>query len=325
MSMKVVITKAVPEDLVAECLGDLTVVQGPSEAEWTLEEAAPHLADCDGMVTWGFIPVNAALLERAPRLKVVANIAVGYDNLDLAALSARRVWACNVPTAFAVPTAEVALGLIIAVMRRIGEGERYVRAGAWRAANPGRFDGPTLAGKTLGLIGFGNIAQAVARRAKAFEMRMIYYSRRRAAADIETALAVDYSSLDDLLRTADVVSLHVPLTEETRHLINAQALALMKPTAYLINTARGKVVDEAALIAALQAGKLAGAGLDVFEHEPRVPEELFTMPNVVLTPHLGGAATEARREAQRTALLNVRTALIEGRPLTPINNVSSTG
>jgi lactate dehydrogenase-like 2-hydroxyacid dehydrogenase len=324
--MSVVITKAVPANLVQECLGGThtDVIQGPDGAEWNQEEAKPHLAKCQALVTWGFIRVDDDLLQHAPDLKVVANIAVGYDNLDIEALTRRRIWATNVPTAFAAPTAEVALGLMLSVMRRMSESERYVRAGEWEGAIPGRFDGPSLTGKTLGLIGFGRIGQEVAKRANAFGMKVLYYRRSRAAQEVEHQYGASLAPLDHLLEHADVVSLHVPLTDSTRHLIGGATLRRMKPTAYLINTSRGKVVDEQALIEALKEKVIAGAGLDVFEQEPEVPTELLELPNVVMTAHIGGASIEGRREAQRTALQNVHSVLTTGSPLTPINHVAST-
>jgi glyoxylate reductase len=316
---RVVITKAVPDDLVLEVLVGIEVTQGPAGTAWGAAEVRPHLTDCEALVTWGFLRVDEALLDDAPRLRIVANVAVGYDNLDVAALERRGIWATNTPTDFAVPTAEVALGLMISVMRRIAEGERYVRAGAWQAPVPGRFDGPSLAGKRLGLVGFGAIAREVAVRARAFGMDVTYHARRRAPGEVERALGATWLPFDDLLATADVLSLHVPLTDQTRHLIDAAALARMKPSAYLVNTARGKVVDEAALIRALRDGGLAGAGLDVFEGEPEVPGALLELPNVAIAPHLGGASIEGRRAAQRTALANVLAVLRDGDPLTPVN------
>lgn len=322
---EVVITKAVPADLVAEVLAGVDVVQGPTGTEWTLEQTAPHLTDCRGLVTWGFLRVDGALLDRAPALQVVANVAVGYDNLDVPELTRRGIWATNTPTDFAAPTAEVAIGLMISAMRRIAEGERYIRAGTWLSPNPGRFDGPSLAGKTLGLVGFGTIAREVARRASAFGMRIVYHARNRAPEAVESELDAKRLPLNELLTVADVVSLHVPLTEQTERMIDARALASMKPSAYLINTARGKVVDEAALIDALASGRLAGAGLDVFADEPRIPEALLSLPNVAVAPHLGGASVEGRRAAQATALSNVRSVLRGGAPHTPVNRVSAEG
>lgn len=319
--MRVVITREVPADLVAQELGDHEVLQGPAGVGFDDAALRAVLPRADALVTWGFVRVDATILDLAPRLRIVANIAAGTDNLDLAELERRAVWATNVPDAFATPTAEVAMALMLAVMRRVSEGERFVRSGAWHASEPGRFDGFTLEGKQLGLVGFGRIARAVARRAGAFGMHVVYHARSEAPADVARSLAAEGMPLDSLLASSDVVSLHVPLTPATHHLIGAKELARMKPGAVLINTARGKVVDEVALVAALEAGRLGGAGLDVFHEEPSVPEALLELPNVTVTPHLGGATREARREAQRHALRNVRAVLEGNAPLSPLHRL----
>jgi len=321
--MKVVITRAVPNDLVEDELAGYRVTQGPPGIGFSQEALLPVLGDADALVTWGFIRVDAALLDLAPDLKIVANISAGTDNLDIPELTRRGVWATNVPDAFTVATAEVTMALMLSVMRRVTEGERFVRAGQWHASEPGRFDGVTLQGKRLGLIGFGRIAKEVAKRAAAFGMGVGYFARHREAQDVEEALGVSYRPFEILLGESDVVSLHVPHTEMTHHLIGADQLAAMKPTAYLVNTARGKVVDEQALMAALDQGDIAGAGLDVFYNEPSVPEPLMRLPNVAVTPHLGGATREARREAQRLALTNVRLALRGEQPPTPLRTLGN--
>ncbi|MGH2561577.1 MAG: 2-hydroxyacid dehydrogenase [Thermomicrobiales bacterium] len=272
--------------------------------------------EADAILNQGEVRVDAGLLEQAPRLRIVANIARGFDNLDLDAMTRRGVWATNVPDAFTAPTAEVALGLMLMVMRRLAEGDRSVRAGSWASFDPGRWDGHTLVGKTLGLIGFGLIGQAVAERARAFGMSVLYHQRRR----IDASGAV-WASLDDLLARADVVSLHVPATPETYHLIDKDAFASMRPGAVLINTARGSVVDEQALVAALQSGRLGGAGLDVAEQEPRIDPVLRTMDNVVITPHLGGGTVESRLAARQHAIANVAAVLRGERPLSPLNEL----
>lgn len=316
--MSVVITRAVPADLVAEELPGRDVVQGPAGVGFAAADLHAQLPAAEALVTWGFVRVDAALLDLAPRLRVVANIAAGTDNLDVPELARRGIWATNVPDAFAVATAEVTMALMLSTMRRISEGERYVRGGLWHASEPGRFDGATLLGKRLGLVGFGRIAREVARRAGAFGMEVAYHARHRAAPETEAELHAAYLPLGELLAASDVVSLHVPLTPDTHHLIGSEELAAMKPSAYLVNTARGKVVDEAALIAALEAGAIAGAGLDVFHEEPSVPDTLLRLPNVAVAPHVGGATREARREAQRHALRNARLVLDGEPPLSPL-------
>lgn len=321
--MTVVITKMMPEALVAQELPGVDVVQGPDGRAWSREQVIPHLAHAEALITWGFLKVDDELLSHAPNLKVVANAAAGVNNLDVPALDRHGVWATNVPDAFAVPTAEVAIGLMVSLMRRISEGERYLRAGEWKEIEPGRFDGVSLAGKRLGLVGFGRIAREVARRATAFGMEVLYTRRGGVEGDVSDDGNATYRSLDELLETADVVSLHTPLTEETHQLIDASRFAKMKPTAFLINTARGKVVDQDALIDALASGRLAGAGLDVFADEPRVPARLLALDNVVVTPHLGGASVESRRESYRQALENVRLVLEGREPRSPVNRGKS--
>lgn len=316
---RILITKAVPPEMLEELLAGHEVVQGPSGAEWMPEDAAPHLPGAEAMVTWGYIRVDGALVENAAELAIVANIAVGTDNLDLEALAQRGIWATNTPNAFVVPTAEVALALILGVLRRTSDAERYLRAGRWRRAEPGRWDGRTLAGKVLGLVGFGRIGQETGRLALAFGMRIIYHSRRRAPAEVEAALRAKWTTLEELAARADVISLHTPLTSETRHLIDERIFRLLRPQAILVNTARGRVVDQDALVRALQEGRLAGAGLDVFADEPAVPGELMELPNVVLLPHIGGAATEARAASVRHALENVALVLAGRPPLSPVN------
>lgn len=316
---RIVITKAVPRELVDELLAGHDVVQGPDGAEWMPEDASPHLAGAEAMVTWGYIRVDGALVDNAPDLAIVANIAVGADNLDRDALADRGIWATNTPEAFAVPTAEVALALMLGVLRRTSDAERYLRAGHWQRAEPGRWDGRTLAGKVLGLVGFGQIGQETARRALAFGMRILYHSRRQVPAEIERAHQAEWTTLEDLAARADVISLHTPLTPETRHLIDDRILRLARPRAVLINTARGRVVDQDALIRALREGRLAGAGLDVFADEPAVPAALLELPNVMLLPHVGGAAIEARAAAFRHALENVVEVLAGRPPLSPVN------
>lgn len=256
--------------------------------------------------------VDDELLGAAgPALRIVANVSVGYDNLDIPALASRGVIATNTPGVLVDATADLALGLLLGVTRRLAEGDRLVRSGApWSF----RFDfmlGSGLRGKQLGVVGLGQIGQAMADRCRALGMTAAHAGRR----EVEGSTLLP---LDELLATSDVVSLHCPLTPQTRHLIDAAALARMKPTAVLINTARGAVVDEAALVEALRAGTIAGAGLDVYEDEPRVHPGLLELDTVMLTPHLGSATVETRRAMADLAVDNV-IAVLDGRaPLTPI-------
>jgi glyoxylate reductase len=255
--------------------------------------------------------VDAAVLDRLPSLRLVANYGVGYDNVDAETCRARGVAGTNPPGVLDAATADLAIALMLAVRRRVVEGHELVREGRWGSSwseNP--FLGRDLSGARLGIVGLGRIGTAVARRAVAFDMHVLFH--RRAHAD-----DAGYRELDDLLREADIVSVHTPLTPETTGLLSAERLALMRDGATLINTARGPIVDEDALVAELVSDRIS-AGLDVFAHEPQVPEALRSLPNVVLTPHIGSATVETRAAMTRVVVDNVL-ALVRGEPLlTPV-------
>ena len=247
-------------------------------------------------------------------LKVIANFGVGYDNIDVDAVRARGVRATNTPNVLTNATAELTVGLMLAAARRVVEGDALVRAGRWSASEGSALLGRELAGATVGLVGFGRIARRVAALLLGFEVRLLAYSRSRGA----DSSGVEFRELEDLLAASEFVSIHVPLTRETRHLIGAHALAMMRPGAILVNTSRGGVVDTAALIDALRSGRLAAAGLDVYEDEPNVPSELRELPNTVLLPHIGSATDSARNAMARLCAENV-IAVIEGRePPAPV-------
>lgn len=302
MRPRVLVTLRIPKSHIVPELFDLADVVFATDPAKSMPyaEVLAAIHDFDAILNQGELSVDAALIAAAPRLKVVANVAIGTDNLDKKALAIRGIRATNAPDAFTEATADVALGLLLATARKLAEGDRYVRTGQWEidGFHPARWEGMLLSGKVLGIVGFGAIGQAVARRAEAFGMRILF---NRSQPDPDPR----YRELDRLIAEADVVSLHTQLTESTRHLIKAERLASMKPGAILINLARGKVVDEAALVAALQSGHLWGAGLDVFENEPAVHPGLLELPNVVLCPHVGGSAVEARRAARMLASENV--------------------
>jgi glyoxylate reductase len=250
-------------------------------------------------------PVDNSLLELLPDLRLVANYGAGYELVDLDACRARGITVTNTPGAVDAPTADLAFALLLAVRRRIVEGDRFVRAGRWESGwAEEELVGEDVSGATLGIVGFGGIGRAVARRAQAFDMRVLYAKRTRLGAEDERALGVEHRPLDDLLAEADVVTLHVPHTRETEHLLDAARLALLRDGACLVNTARGAIVDEDALVRELVSGRIR-AGLDVFVHEPRVPEELLTLPNVVLAPHLGTALPLAREAMTRVLVDNL--------------------
>jgi glyoxylate reductase len=262
----------------------------------------------DAIVCLLGVKIDAALLERAPRLRVVANVAVGYDNIDVPACSARGVIATNTPDVLTEATADCAWALLLAAARRVPEGDRFVRSGKWKQWDWTRLRGADIHGKTLGILGAGRIGQAAGHRAVGFSMQVLYTSRERKLLFEHTTLArrVDFRTL---LRESDFLSIHVPLSKETRHLIGAKQLSMMKPGAILINTSRGPIVDEAALAKALKSGRLASAGLDVFEHEPKIHPALLKLGNVALLPHIGSATDSARRKMVETALRNCIAAL----------------
>ena len=282
------------------------------------DEFLDRLKDKDGLVCLLTERVADDVLRTAPKLRIVANVAVGYDNVDVPACTRRGVAVTNTPGVLDETTADFAWALMMAVARRLVEADQYVRAGNWKGWNFDQFCGTDVWGKTVGIVGFGRIGRAVARRAAGFGMKVIYNSRTRAPQDIEKELHAEYRDLNALLAEADFVTLHVPLNGDTRQMFDAPKLLRMKATAFLINTSRGPVVDEAALVHALESGKIAGAGLDVFEQEPFVHPGL-KRPNVVLAPHLGSASNETRGKMALVAAQNI-VALFQGqRPPNMLN------
>jgi glyoxylate reductase len=279
----------------------------------TQDELIARLQGKQGLVSILTTMVNRAVLEACPELKVVANVAVGYNNIDLDAARERGVIVTNTPDVLTEASADLTWALILGITRRIVEGDRLVRAGGWKGWALDFMLGSDLRGKQLGVIGFGRIGQAVAARASAFGMRVAYQSRKVIGPP-------EYQPMpyDRLIATSDVVTLHCPLTDETRHLIDQKSLARMKRSAYLINAARGPVVDEAALVWALKNRIIAGAALDVYEAEPQVHPDLIGLENVVLAPHLGSATTETRTAMADLAVHNVIAVLTGNPPLTPV-------
>jgi len=265
--------------------------------------------------------VDAELLEAAgPQLRCVANVAVGHDNVDVAAAAERGVVVTNTPGVLDDATADLTLALILTATRRVVEGDRLIRSGRDWGWGMYFMLGSGLQGRLLGIVGLGGIGRRVAQRARAFGMRIAYHSRHPAPADVEAELGAERMPLEGLLAEADVLSLHCPLTPETHHLIGAAELAAMKPSAVLVNAARGPIVDEAALAAALVDGRIAAAGLDVYEHEPQVEPRLLDLGNVVLTPHLGSATVETRAAMAELAARNAISVLSGQGPLTPVTS-----
>jgi len=308
-----VCSAALPIDI-RPILGSGVALHIPPRGSFSRAELAAALREADGLIALLDVAVDAALLDAAPRLRVVANHAVGYDNVDVAAATRRGILVTNTPDVLTDATADFTFALILAAARRLGEGEALARSGAWPGWAPDQLLGQSIAGRTLGVIGFGRIGQAVARRAAGFAMEVVYTSPRAIA--FAGARRVP---LPALLAASDVVTLHCPLTPETRHLIDGAALARMKPTAVLVNTARGPCVDEGALAAALERGTIAGAGLDVFENEPSIHPGLLASRRVVLAPHLGSATLEARGGMARMCAEAVAAVLAGRRPAHLVN------
>jgi lactate dehydrogenase-like 2-hydroxyacid dehydrogenase len=313
---RVLITRRWPEEVERQLAERFDVTFNESDQPLSQAELASAMGEYD--VVCPVVPdkLPATVIEGGQRVKLIANYGVGFEHIDLEAAKARGVAVTNTPGVLTDATADLALTLILMAARRAGEGERQVRAGQWTGGGPTHLNGASLKGKVLGLVGFGRIGIATAQRAHhGLGMRIAYYGRRECLPDVARELdARFHPDLHDLLAASDFVSLHTPGGAETANLIDGRALAAMKRGSYLINTARGGVVDHAALAEALRSGHLAGAGLDVYPAEPKVPEELLDLENVVLLPHLGSATRETRIAMGERALANV-VAWAEGRPL----------
>lgn len=307
----VYVSRRLPDPVMAEFARRFILVGHPADRPATRAELFEAAAVADAMAVTLTDRVDAELLAKAPRLKVVAVYAVGYDNVDVAAASRRGIVVTNTPEVLTEATADLAWALILAVTRRIPEAERMVREGSWEGWAPTQLLGTDVFGKTLGIIGMGRIGCAVAQRATGFRMNVLYHSPYSRGLDQETALHVERVSLPELLRRADIMTIHVLLNESTRGMIGKAEIALIRPTAYLINTARGAIVDETALIEALEQRRLAGAGLDVYPEEPRINPRLLALPNVVLLPHIGSATHEARVKMGLMVLENITAVLAD--------------
>lgn len=309
MKPKILVTREVFDETLAYLAQHCEVDANQEDKPYDAAALARRLADKDGVMCCLTDRIDAALIAASPRLKAVANIAVGYNNIDVAACSARGVMATNTPGVLDDSTADLAWALMLATARRITEVESYIRAGEWTGWRLKQWLGVDVHHATLGIIGMGRIGQAIARRAAGFDMKLIYSNRKRVAPEIEQRLNAEYASRDELLARADFVVLQVPYSAETHHLIGAAELKKMKSTAILINSTRGGVVDDAALIAALKDGTIRGAGLDVFENEPRLNPGFLALKNVVLAPHIGSSTEATRRAMAMTAARNLVAAL----------------
>jgi gluconate 2-dehydrogenase len=297
------------------------VEANPGDAPWSQAELIARLQGKVGAFTTGSERIDATLLAACPQLRICANMAVGYNNFDVDAMNAAGVLATNAPDVLTETTADFGFALLMATARRVCESEHYLRAGLWQQWSYDMFAGAEVHGSTLGIIGMGRIGQGIARRgAHGFGMQVVYHNRSRLDAATEASCKAHFVSKQELLQTADHVVLVVPYSAAAHHTIGAAELALMQPTATLINIARGGIVDDAALAAALREGRIAAAGLDVFEGEPRVHPDLLTVPNVVLTPHIASATVRTRMAMARLAADNLVGYLIQNKPLTPINS-----
>ncbi|MCD6331411.1 MAG: D-glycerate dehydrogenase [Thermoplasmata archaeon] len=304
---KIFITRRLPEGglrLLKEY--ELEIYEG--DAPPSKEEIIEGVKDKDALICLLTDKIDAEVMDSAPNLKIIANYAVGIDNIDVEEATKRGILVTNTPGVLTETVADLAWALLMAIARRIVEGDKFMREGKFKGWAPLLMLGSDVYGKTIGIIGAGRIGSAVARRAKGFNMRILYYSRKRNE-KLEEECNAKYVDLETLLKEADFVSLHTPLTEETYHMIGEKELKMMKPTAYLINTARGKCVDENALVKALKEGWIKGAALDVFENEPAIHHELKKLDNVVLTPHIGSASYETRSKMAVMVAKNVIAAL----------------
>ena len=318
MAKSVFISNILPDEARAMIPSDFRVEYNAGDAPLPKAELVRRLQGKDGLVCHIISTIDDEVLAGAPTLKVVSNVAVGFNNIDVAAARRRGVVVTNTPDVLTETTADFAWALLMGAARRVVEADRFARSGQWTRWQWDLLWGQDVWGKTLGVIGFGRIGRAVARRALGFGMRILYHDAVRADAAAERDLQATYAERDDLLRQADFVTLHALLTPETRHLIDARALGLMKKTAILVNAARGPVVDEAALVTALTERRIAGAGLDVFEEEPKVHPGLLPLANVVLAPHIASASFDTRLAMATLAVKNC-VAVLEGKPpLTPV-------
>ena len=312
------------DEVIEQLAADVDVVSAPHVTAHSSAAIAAALAQVDGALVTLNERIGAAEIANAPRLRAVANVGVGYNNLDLAALSAAGIVATNTPDVLTETTADLGFALLMAAARRVGESERWLRAGQWQQWSFTTMLGADIHGSTLGILGMGRIGQAIARRgAHGFGMEVIYHNRSPLPASVEQPLGARYVGFEPLLAHADHLVLVLPYSPQSHHIIDAAALAQMKPTATLVNIARGGLVDELALADALAKGRLAAAGLDVFEGEPQVRAELLALPNVVLTPHIGSASAATRRAMVALAVDNLRAALglgaDAGRPRNALN------
>ena len=316
---KVLVTREISAEAITRLKQHFVVESNQQDRPLSTTQLIRKLKGKDGVVTLTTDIISEAVLAKHPQLKIVSNVAVGYNNLDVVAATKRCVMMTNTPGVVDDTTADLTWALILGAARGLSNGDRAIRAGKWKRWRMMEFLGQDIYGKTIGILGFGRIGRGVARRAMGFNMKVLYASRSRASDSLEQELHASYVDKHTLLRESDVVTLHLPLFPETRHYIGAKELAMMKKTAILVNASRGPIVDEQALVKALKAGRIAGAGLDVFEKEPALTPGLIKLPNVVLTPHIGSGSFETRLKMSNMAVTNCIAGLTGQRPPNLLN------
>ena len=320
----ILVARAIFPEVLQSLTQVFDVESNPSDDFWSAEELTRRMQGKVGALTTGSERIDAALLQANPQLRIVANMAVGFNNFDVSAMTAAGVQASNTPDVLTETTADFGFALLMATARRVTESEHYLRAGLWTKWSYDMFAGAEVHGSTIGIMGMGRIGQAIAcRAAHGFGMQVIYHNRSRLSAELEAQCKARYVTKQELLQSADHVMLVVPYSAESHHTIGAAELALMKPTATLINIARGGIVDDAALALALRDKRIAAAGLDVFEGEPAVNPDLLTVPNVVLTPHIASASISTRLAMANLAADNLISFFKTGKALTPVNTVAA--
>ncbi|MBX3595810.1 D-glycerate dehydrogenase [Sphingomonas sp.] len=305
---RVVVTRELPDTTVARMVELFDTVPNQADAGMDRAALATAMADCDVLVPTVTDTIDAALIEGAgDRLKLIANFGAGVNHIDLKAARARGIVVTNTPGVLTEDTADMTMALIISVPRRLAEGEKLVRSGQWKGWSPGGMLGHRIGGKKLGIVGMGRIGQAVARRARAFGLDIHYHNRNRLPKVVEAELGAEFhSNLDAMLGRIDILTIHTPLNDDSRDLIDARRIALLGPQVYLINASRGGIVDEDAMIDALEGRRLAGAGLDVWRFEPQIDPRLLALPNVVMTPHMGSATLEGRQATGDKVIANIQ-------------------
>jgi len=305
---KIVVTRDLADSVQARMEELFETTLNRNDVPLTRNQLKTAMQDIDVLVPTVTDMIDAELIESAgDRLKLIANFGAGVDHIDLKAARARGIVVTNTPGVFTDDTADMTMALILSVPRRFAEGEKLVRSGKWEGWKPSGMLGHRIGGKTLGILGMGRIGQAVAHRAKAFGLEILYHNRRQLPPHLEQMLGAEFrEDLDSLMRDSDIITLHCPHNDETHEMISAERIAMMKADAYLINTSRGEIVDEEAMIDALEKGRIAGAGLDVYTHEPAVDERLLALKNVTLLPHVGSATFEGREASGERVIANIR-------------------